>query len=279
MNQPPQPDSSKTLIIHADDAGLSCAENEATIRALEYGLVNSYSIMMPCPWAFHMAHFAKHHPQYDGGVHLTLTSEWKYYKFKPILPAREVPSLVDHHGYFHATRAAFKSNARPDEVEKELRAQIELALDWGVEPTHLDSHMYTLKLSAELIEVYRALGQTFDLPILLSKPLLGEGVAQEICPADRWVDQLHVGEYRWFEGAGGLGAYYDQVLEDLSLGLNILLIHPAFDNAEMQSICVDHPNFGSAWRQMDFDYFTSPECADKLKKNDIRLTTWKEAWR
>ena len=276
MHSPLLKDQTKKLIIHADDAGLSCAENEATIWALEHGIVNSYSIMMPCPWAFHMANFAKHHPQYDGGVHLTLTSEWKHYKFGPVLPTREVPSLVDQHGHFHATRTAFKSHAHPEEAKKELRAQIEQALDWGVNPTHLDSHMYTLKLSAELLDVYRALGEEFNLPILLSKLLLGEGVTPTIHETEQWINQLYVGEYSWFEGSGGLAAYYDQALDNLPSGLNIMLIHPALDNAEMQSICVDHPNFGAEWRQMDFDYFTNAACAKKLKKNDIQLTTWKE---
>ena len=276
MHSPLSKDQTKKLIIHADDAGLSCAENEATMWVLEHGIVNSYSIMMPCPWAFHMANFAKHHPQYDSGVHLTLTSEWKHYKFGPVLPAREVPSLVDQHGHFHATRAAFKSHAHPDEVKKELRAQVERALDWGVNPTHLDSHMYTLKLSAELLDVYRALGEEFNLPILLSKLLLGKGVTPTIHETDLWIDQLYVGEYSWFEGSGGLATYYDQALDNLPSGLNIMLIHPALDNAEMQSICVEHPNFGAEWRQMDFDYFTNAACAEKLKKNNIQLTTWKE---
>ena len=81
------------LMVHADDAGLSCSENAATIEALETGIVNSYSIMVPCPWFLDMANFAKHHPQYDCGIHLTLTSEWKQYKFGPVLPYSEVPSF------------------------------------------------------------------------------------------------------------------------------------------------------------------------------------------
>ena len=94
------PENSKLLIIHADDAGLSHSENRATIQSLEQGVVNSYSIMVPCPWFYEMANFAKNNPQYDCGVHLTLTCEWENYKFGPVLPITDVPSLVDENGFF-----------------------------------------------------------------------------------------------------------------------------------------------------------------------------------
>ena len=92
--------TTKLLMIHADDAGLSHSENRATIKSLTHGIVNSYSMMVPCPWFYEMAVFAKNNPQYDNGIHLTLTCEWENYKFGPVLPVAEVPSLVNEAGYF-----------------------------------------------------------------------------------------------------------------------------------------------------------------------------------
>ena len=247
------------LMIHADDAGLSCSENGATIEALETGIVNSYSIMVPCPWFWDMAHFAKQHPQYDCGIHLTLTCEWKQYKFGPVLPYSEVSSLVDKQGFFHAKRDLVKKFAKPQEVKKELKAQIDRALAAGIKPTHLDSHMYTLGLTKELLAVYRELGREYQLPIFLSDQLLREvGNPDSLQEGDYLVNAVHIGNYKAMESTG-LDELYTQQLKSLKAGFNMILIHPAFDNMEMKQVCVDHPNFGSLWRQMDFDFFYRPQ--------------------
>ena len=239
------------LMIHADDAGLSCSENAATIEALETGIVNSYSIMVPCPWFWDMAHFAKQHPQYDCGIHLTLTCEWKQYKFGPVLPYSEVSSLVDKQGFFHAKRDLVKKFAKPQEVKKELKAQIDRALAAGIKPTHL-------------------------LPIFLSDQLLREvGNPDSLQEGDYLVNAVHIGNYKAMESTG-LDELYTQQLKSLKAGFNMILIHPAFDNMEMKQVCVDHPNFGSLWRQMDFDFFTDPNTSSLLKERNIKPITWRE---
>lgn len=264
------------LMIHADDAGLSCSENAATIEALETGIVNSYSIMVPCPWFWDMAHFAKQHPQYDCGIHLTLTCEWKQYKFGPVLPYSEVSSLVDKQGFFHAKRDLVKKFAKPQEVKKELKAQIDRALAAGIKPTHLDSHMYTLGLTKELLAVYRELGREYQLPIFLSDQLMREvGNPDSLQEGDNLVNAVHIGNYKAMESTG-LDELYTQQLKSLKAGFNMILIHPAFDNMEMKQVCVDHPNFGSLWRQMDFDFFTDPNTASLLKERNIKPITWRE---
>ena len=264
------------LMIHADDAGLSCSENAATIEALKKGIVNSYSIMVPCPWFLDMANFAKNHPQYDCGIHLTLTCEWKQYKFGPVLPYSEVPSLVDKQGFFYAKREQVKKLAKPEEVKKELKAQIDRALAAGITPTHLDSHMYTLGLTKELLDVYRELGKEYKLPIFLSEELLeGVGNLDSLLDSDSVVHKVHIGNFGAMESIG-LHELYTQLLKNLKAGLNVILIHPAFDNMEMKQVCVDHPNFGSQWRQMDFDFFTDPNTAALLKERNIKPITWRE---
>lgn len=268
----------KLLMIHADDAGLSHSENMATIGALENGSINSYSIMVPCPCSYEMMEFAKNHPQFDNGIHLTLTCEWEKYRFGPVLPIAEVPSLVDANGHFYKKRELLHQHALNEEVEKELRAQIEKALDFGLKPTHLDSHMYSVGARPEFLEIYRALGRTYDLPVFFNRQLITEiGLDAEKCifEDDVVADHLFLGQLADFE-MGKLAGYYAHVLDSLPAGFTILIVHPAFDDREMQGITVNHPNFGSAWRQVDYDYFTSESCKEKLKENNIQWVTWRE---
>jgi len=272
------PQKTKLLIIHADDAGLSHSENRATMQTLEKGLVNSYSIMVPCPWFYEMALFAKNNPQFDNGIHLTLTCEWENYKFGPVLPIFEVPSLVDENGHFYKSREDLGKHASPNDVRKELKAQIEKAFQFGLEPTHIDSHMYSVGSNPAFFKIYRDLGKKFNLPILINEQLMqmvGLNPELNIETGDFIIDKTYVGEYTYFE-AGKLSDYYTGVLENLSSGLNLILIHPAFDDNEMKGVTVNHPNFGSAWRQIDFDFFTNEENRSKLRKNNIELITWNE---
>jgi len=269
-------ENTKLLIIHADDAGLSHSQNMATIQSLEKGIVNSYSIMVPCPWFYEMAVFAKNNPQFDNGIHLTLTCEWENYKFGPVLPVSEVPSLVDEYGYFYKKREQLKEKASAEDVKNELQAQIEKAIKFGIKPTHIDSHMYSVGASSKFFDIYRDLGKKYDLPVLINQQLMkmvGLNPELNIKEEDFIIDKAYVGEFEYFKN-GKLSDYYDSLIEKLSSGLNLILIHPAFDDNEMKGITINHPNFGSAWRQIDFDYFTSEQNKLKLKKNNIELITW-----
>lgn len=272
------PEDSKLLIIHADDAGLSHSENRATIQSLQNGMVNSYSIMVPCPWFYEMANFAIDNPHFDNGIHLTLTCEWENYKFGPILPIAEVSSLVDKNGYFHKNRTAFVNNAKPNEIEKELHAQIHKALHFGLNPTHLDSHMCSVGVTPEILEIYKKLGKTYNLPVFINKQFIESvSLSDEKYNYENTLlaDNLLIGNFTDFE-KGELKKSYEKALENTKPGFNVFLLHPAFDDSEMQGIAKNHPNFGSEWRQIDLDYFTSEECKSKIKENNIQLITWRE---
>ena len=271
------PAHTRLLMIHADDAGLAHGENRATIEALQNGVANAYSIMVPCPWFGEMANFAKANPQYDYGIHLTLTCEWHTYRFGPWSPATEVPGLVDQYGHFYKKRHQLAAEATTAEVERELRAQIDYALDYGLQPSHLDSHMFSLGARADFLDVYRRLGREYQLPICLNGQLL-EMVGSDtswLQAEDPLVDQALMGDWEIFQ-SGGLADYYFDLLDDLPAGLNILFIHPAYHDAEMQAVCIDHPNFGAEWRQIDLDVFTSAAFREKLVASDIQLIDWRE---
>eukprot|EP01093_Parvamoeba_rugata_P003913 TRINITY_DN1536_c0_g1_i3.p1 TRINITY_DN1536_c0_g1~~TRINITY_DN1536_c0_g1_i3.p1 ORF type:complete len:291 (-),score=53.88 TRINITY_DN1536_c0_g1_i3:1290-2162(-) len=271
-------EKTKLLIIHADDAGLSHSENMATIESLERGFVNSYSIMVPCPWFHEIALFAKGNSQFDYGIHLTLTCEWENYKFGPISPISAVPSLVDKDGYFYKKREDLRKYATPEHVYIELEAQVEKALNLGLKPSHIDSHMYSVGSDSKFFKIYKDLGRKYNLPILVNKQLMklvGLNPEQNIDKGDFLIDNTYVGEFKSFE-AGKLNDFYDVTLNNLTSGLNLILIHPAYDDFEMKGVTVNHPNFGSEWRHIDLDYFTDKENRLKLEKNHIKLITWKQ---
>ena len=129
------PRDSKLLIIHADDLAVAHSEDAASFDALEKRAATSASIMVPCPWLTEVAEYAKAHPDADLGLHLTLTSEWKTYRWGPVASKDQVPSLLDSSGYLWPDSAPAKQHIKADEAEREIRAQIEKAHVHG-HPSH-----------------------------------------------------------------------------------------------------------------------------------------------
>lgn len=160
------PDGSKVVIFHVDDAGMSYESNQGTKTSIEQGIASSCSIMMPCPWAADMAKHAIEHPEFDAGLHLTLTSEWKAYRWGPVAGKTQVPSLVDKEGNLWSSVEEVVQHATADDVEKEIRAQIDRALTLGLKPTHMDSHMGTLFASDEFLERYIKVGMEYNIPVM-----------------------------------------------------------------------------------------------------------------
>lgn len=273
------PPDTVLLMIHADDAGLCHSENRATMHCLEQGSVNSCSVMVNCPGFEEMAGYLSRNPHFDHGIHLTLTCEWHSFRFGPVLPASEVPSLVDEQGHFFKDRKTLLQRARPEEVRKEVRAQIEKGLEAGLRPSHIDSHMYSLGISEDLFKIYRDMGEEFDLPVLLNGRLLSEisglDPSKVLQPGDFEIPHIHYGNFEDFK-QGKLADFYRDTLKNLSPGLHMILIHTAYDDPEMKEVTRDHPNFGSAWRQVDTDFFSSEECRGLLEEKKVRLVTWTE---
>src|SRR5215211_6311269 len=132
------PKDAKLLIIHADDLGMAHSVNAASTKSFDSGLVNSGSIMVPCPWFAEIAAYARSHAEADLGLHLTLTSEWKFLRWGPVLSKDRLTTLLDKDGYLYPTEVAAARNGAPQEIEAEIRAQIERAKAFGIQPTHLD---------------------------------------------------------------------------------------------------------------------------------------------
>lgn len=172
----------RLLIMHVDDAGMSYDSNQGAIQAMEEGIANSVSIMMPCPWAASFVKYVKGHPETDAGLHLTLTSEWKHYRWGPLSGVPNVPGLVDEEGDLWHSVAQVAAHASPDEVEQEIRQQVERALRMDYRPTHLDSHMGTLFATEAFLRRYIQVGIDYDIPVMIPgghNTLLKQGYRQK----------------------------------------------------------------------------------------------------
>lgn len=272
------PEGARLLIIHADDLGMAHSVNAASFEALTDGYVNSASIMMPTPWVAEVAAFAKTHPELDLGLHLTLTSEWTNYRWGPV--GRDaVNSLLDKDHYFHGLCHEMAETATAAEVELELRRQVEQALRMGIIPTHLDSHMGCLVFTKEAFFLaYLSVARDFDLPTLIDQESLSGSsahLAKYVAPTDLVVDRILGAPV---ERQGDFKATYDEMLTRMGPGVSVLLLHCAYDNAEMQAAAAPQKEYGAAWRQEDFAYFGSQHFADLLKAQNIIPVTWRELY-
>ena len=271
------PKDARLVIIHADDLGVSHSENAASIVAMEKGCVSSASIMVPCPWMPEIAAYAQSHPSADFGLHITLTSEWKYYKWGPVTAKEKVPGLVNKNGFLYSTVDSVYGSASVAEVETEIRNQVLRAKHFGIDPTHLDAHMGTALQKLDYLKSYLKVGHEFKIPVFIPKQL--EGLFKIkfdtiLSDKDVLVDNILSASPQDFKN--GFANFYTNGLKNLKPGLTYLILHTAYDDAEMRAVTIDHPDWGSAWRQADFDYFTSEECKKVLKENNIYVITWRE---
>ncbi len=269
----------KLLIIHADDLGVSHAQNKGSFESMTRGVVNSGSIMMPCPWVAEVVEFYKEHPDSDLGLHLTLTNEWKKLRWSSVAPNDQVSSILNEDGFMYPDCLEFGKHAKLEDVEKELRAQIDKSLALGLKPTHLDAHMGCLVFSsAEIFGIYLKLGREYKIPCMVSRFFLkaaGQNFLDQVTDQDVIIERTFTAGPDDFDG--GMEQYYEDVLRNRVLpGVQILLIHPGYDNEEMKAMTEGHYYWGSAWRQQDLEFFTSNKCRKILQEENIKLIRWSE---
>ena len=275
-------EESVKLILHGDDAGLCHSTNAAVSAAMEKGLLRSASIMMPCPWAREMVDIALAHPEWDIGLHLTLTSEWEVYRWRPVSGITEVPSLVDDDGFLWRDEELVATHAEPDEVEREVRAQLEMARRWGLQPTHLDNHMGSLFVRPEFVEIFYKLAVESSIPPLLAdltpeeikaiNPALDVGslealdVLKEVFPVLKSFASIE---------EGSLQGKMEQALnkfESFKPGLHEIILHPAQLTEELQAITASAED-----RDRDFRLLLSTNLSEEIMKRGIQITNWIEA--
>jgi hypothetical protein len=292
------PRDAKVLILHVDDAGMSFDSNEGTIKAMTKGVATSCSVMMPCPWVSGFVHYLQEHKDVDAGLHLTLTSEWKDYRWVPLAGKAAVPGLTDLEGNLWGSVADVVKNGSADEVEKEIRAQIDRAVTIGFHPTHLDSHMGTLFATPAFLERYVKVGIEKNIPVMLPG---GHNtlIRRELKAPDAQVQQLQqIGKLLWSSGLPVLDDLHNEsydwkisdnisnddkkiqafstqkyiaAIKSLKPGVTMMIMHCTAPTVVFPYIS----NSGSV-RKGDLLAMTDPLFKAALKKEGIILTTWRE---
>ena len=167
------------LVIHADDVGMCHGANQAFVELSHFGTITSGSVMVPCPWFTEIAEAAAGDDTLDCGIHLTLNAEKACYRWGPVSTAGPSSGLVDEHGFLWRTVAEVRRNAHPDAVEQEWRAQIDRALDFGINVTHLDAHMGSA-LAPQWCDRYVAVGIDYGVPVLITDSLAAYGPRRHV---------------------------------------------------------------------------------------------------
>ena len=292
------PKGARVVILHVDDVGMSYDSNDGAIQAMEKGVANSCSIMMPCPWVPQFAHYMKQHAGIDAGLHLTLTSEWSEYRWGPVAGKQNVPSLVDKEGAMWRTVPEVVAHASADEVEKEIRAQLDRARTLGIQPTHLDTHMGTLFATPAFLERYVKVGEENKIPLMfpgghdqiISKQMAMPSAQVQMLQklgAQIWsaglpvLDDLYNETYSWAVPKDSatdemkLQAWktrkYIEAIKELKPGVTMLIMHCTATSEIFPYISDSGPI-----RKGDLLVMLNPAFKRALQDEKIILTTWRE---
>ena len=254
-------DSTKYLLIRCDDMGMCHSVNIAIKKVIESGIPMSTSVMFACPWYQEAVDILEDNPQVGVGIHLTLNSEWKNYRWGAVLGKDAVPSLVDSNGYFFPSRSKlFSNNPKFEEIEKELRAQIDRAINSGIRIDYLDYHMGAAVQTPELRKLVESLAEEFGFGM--------SGYFYE--------------QYSSITYNAPLGTKVhslNSVVSGLKPGVNLQVFHVGIDNDELSSL-KDMNSFGlknmSQHRQEELNSIFNPELQKIISSKKIVPITYKQ---
>lgn len=271
------------VILHVDDVGMSRSSNLGATEAVEKGVATSWAVMMPCPWVPDIAAYLRAHPEVDSGLHLALTSEWAPYRWGPVAGKSQVPGLVDPEGCLWRNVAGVVAKASPDEIELEIRAQVDRAETLGMPMTHIDSHMGTLFARPDYFARFAKVGIEKHIPVLavgghatytaIENPQ-ATGELQQWIPK-LWnaglpvLDDLHTGSYGWKPAQKT--ELLLALLKELKPGVTEILFHASRPTEDFPVI-----TGSSESRFADLKALTDPRVRQLIQERGIVLTTWKE---
>lgn len=280
------PKDARVVIFHNDDAGLSHESNEASIRGVEEGLITSWSVMMPCAWVPEINAYLKEHPETCSGLHLTLTSEWDKYRWRPLSCVENHPGLADPDGFLWDNVRLVAEHASADEIEAEIRAQIAAAEKMGMPISHLDTHMGTVFATEAYMLRYVAVGIEKQIPILLpgghmtelrrEDPDLAEKAdAIRVVAETLWaaglpvIDDVHTDSYGW-NGPDKTDKFIE-MLRVMKPGITQVILHATVPTPNFDQISESGVKRGG-----DLNAMLDPKLKEVIKEEGIILTSWRE---
>ncbi len=269
------PPDARLLLVTTDDVAFTHSANRAFEIARKGDFVTSGSVMVPCPWFEEIAALARSDHELDLGIHLTLTAECAGLKWGPIAGASSVPSLVDSHGAFPVTEVEVLERAVAAEVDVELRSQIDRAIDAGLRPTHLDSHMGVLFGRRDLYGIYLGLAREYRIPVRTppwwyTEPYL----ADDARPGDLLLDVvISPGEQ---VPAADWSRYYRDAVANLRPGVTEIVFHLGVDDPELRAAYIGMDGWGPAWRQRDLDVAMEPGWPDRIAEAGAHRISWRD---
>jgi hypothetical protein len=261
------PDDARLLIINADDFGMCHSTNAAIIRTITEGVVQSTTLMVPCPWALHAMRLLRENPAIAFGVHLTAIGDGYDYRWRPLTARDKVPSLVDESGYFYNfdRMPEFFAQVNLHELEVEWRAQIEAVLAANLKPTHLDWHSLRIGARTDIPDVMIGLAKEYGLALRVRGRPWIEKVQGQSLPANDY-DFLDSSSLSTEDKPARLA----QMLRELPVGLSEWAVHPGLDTPELLAI---EPG-GNHVRQTDHDAMLSPEVRETIRQEGIVLLSY-----
>lgn len=278
------PKGKKVIILHADDVGMCEEANIATKEYLSHRWIQSAAIMMPCPFAADMIAWAKKNPRPDIGLHLTLTSEWKTFRWGPVSDPANVPTLIDPAGKLWPEVPDVVTHATADDVEKEIRAQIDKSIALGYRPNHIDTHMGTLYGHPDYVKAFLRTAEAYHIPanvidvsdsvVLAGFRKLGYPITDEVV---KLIDGYTLPKLDYFTSAPEGSSYeekiakFEQLIRSLQPGLTEIIFHPSVETENLKTIT-------NAWQQRVWEarMFKDPALISYLKDQGVVFTNWKE---
>jgi len=276
------PADKKVLILHADDSGMCPEANAALFQYMKEDRIQSSSVMMPCSYAEEAMAWYAEHPDKDIGLHLTLTSEWKTYRWSPVA-GKSVPTLMDADGFMWRDVVSVVQHGDPAEVETEIRAQIEKAIALGVQPSHMDTHMGTMYGSLEFTKIYLQLAEEYEIPAMVIE-FISEIVTKFRRQGYPITDALisFMSDYSLpklddFWAVPNGNSYEDkkdkfkQMVQSFPPGIHEIIFHPSIESDNLKTIT-------NSWQQRVWEaqMFSDPEIKVFFESEGVVFTNWKE---
>ena len=273
----------KVVILHIDDVGFSHASNVATFECLDFGIASCGATIVPAPWFLETASICRKKPSYDIGVHMTLNSEYDLYRWRALSSIDPKSGLLDSERSLWRTTEEAIGHISSQAAEVEMRAQVQMAIDNGIDVTHIDTHMSTV-MAPKFLPSYLKVAREFNVPAFLPRISRNELEARGLgALSDFYLKLLDNLEKKGtplidniitetMGDSSNKTEYYCKMLKEIKPGITHFLFHPAKLSPELESITPD----SAKWRDLDYQAFTDPKLKEFVKELDLKIIGYRE---